>query len=497
MSDNIILKILTDYPDAWKNAKRFKALLLDYLPTDKVTRNLIGISIDELIPNDMLGSYEINKTQAFNYSKRIMNAVGCSSKDASRIVDMWIDYLNGKNNSELRIQLPKYSELTDEQATILNLPYAKRFLIKGVSKTGKTVLSIYRSFQAADVVNEKVILLEADNGSKKDVLEKAQGIDGFLNKVTVLTWSEWLDLLFNEHGMTIPKEDGYDWNSIISAVKLLKKKDEYIVVDSADNVPTELANILAVRAMGVMCFFEERDDSINHDNLNSWIRTLCIEAPYTLSCSYDNQTVISADLTKDDERKSVLVRPGGELLHRPLKFIFLRDVSEEMNELNCKEIADNMNLMLNDMREVDEDNINVYVIIKTLCITDNPYWENPLGEELNLYTWRKQDNKGNFNISDAFDMLGQELDISNMGMHSLPPTVVLLTNSRPSNDYLVSLEHLKKKPWFRKAIKVCVVSDKCDKEIYGFAEQFTGNRELILRIEDIKYISRMFWREPS
>ena len=46
MDNNIISKILADYSDAWKDAKRFKALLLDFLPEDKRLRNLIVISVE-------------------------------------------------------------------------------------------------------------------------------------------------------------------------------------------------------------------------------------------------------------------------------------------------------------------------------------------------------------------------------------------------------------------------------------------------------------------
>lgn len=87
--DNIIIKILKDYPDSWHNRLQFKALLSDYLPSDKMRRNLIMISIDECIPNDIVNKVEIKNQDIFALSKRIMESCGCSEIAAKEIVIMW------------------------------------------------------------------------------------------------------------------------------------------------------------------------------------------------------------------------------------------------------------------------------------------------------------------------------------------------------------------------------------------------------------------------
>ena len=49
------LTIINDqYPDAWNNAKLFKALLMDYYPEDKLLRNLIFTCVEERIPQKMV-----------------------------------------------------------------------------------------------------------------------------------------------------------------------------------------------------------------------------------------------------------------------------------------------------------------------------------------------------------------------------------------------------------------------------------------------------------
>lgn len=89
MDNNIISKILADYPDAWKDAKRFKTLLLDFLPEDKRLRNLIVISVEERIPDDIFQSKSEDALQENAYVKRLVNAVGCSNDDARIVVKLW------------------------------------------------------------------------------------------------------------------------------------------------------------------------------------------------------------------------------------------------------------------------------------------------------------------------------------------------------------------------------------------------------------------------
>lgn len=50
----------------------------------------------------------------------------------------------------MAFNLPKYSELTDQQRVIVNLPLDKNHLVTGAPGTGKSVIAIYR---ASDMVN--------------------------------------------------------------------------------------------------------------------------------------------------------------------------------------------------------------------------------------------------------------------------------------------------------------------------------------------------------
>ena len=91
--NNIIKQILSLYPDVWKDKKRFRALLCDLLPEDKLRRNLISISVDESIPNDIAEKYEISEIEKSRLSKVLIGACGCGENIATEIIELWIDAL--------------------------------------------------------------------------------------------------------------------------------------------------------------------------------------------------------------------------------------------------------------------------------------------------------------------------------------------------------------------------------------------------------------------
>lgn len=96
--ENIIKKILSSYPEVWKDKKRFRALLNDLLPDDKLRRNLIYLCTEENIPDDIEGRSKISDIEKSRLEKVLIKACGCGDNLASEIVGLWIDALIGKHH---------------------------------------------------------------------------------------------------------------------------------------------------------------------------------------------------------------------------------------------------------------------------------------------------------------------------------------------------------------------------------------------------------------
>ena len=85
--------ICENYFEIWNEPARFKALLMDYFPQNKLLRNLLYHSVEEHIPQEIFGKHKIINIEIAVYKERIINACGCSDDWALDIVTMWLEAL--------------------------------------------------------------------------------------------------------------------------------------------------------------------------------------------------------------------------------------------------------------------------------------------------------------------------------------------------------------------------------------------------------------------
>lgn len=158
----------------------------------------------------------------------------------------------------MSFKLPKYSELTEEQRVIVNLPLDKNHLITGAPGTGKSVIAIYR---ASDMANagKDVLMLVYNKPLKMYIKSAVEALD---IDTQVDTWQAWISSFYHdEFGTTYPQIDGaftYDWDVIKKAFGRLGKKYDQIIVDEAQDVPLELIESLMLISKGVTCFMDEK-----------------------------------------------------------------------------------------------------------------------------------------------------------------------------------------------------------------------------------------------
>ena len=93
-SDNVLCQIFSNYPNVWREPNRFKALLMDLLPHDKLKRNLLCICIEEKIPDGLLEKKTITNMEASTYIKKLINACGCTEVLAEQVISLWIEAFN-------------------------------------------------------------------------------------------------------------------------------------------------------------------------------------------------------------------------------------------------------------------------------------------------------------------------------------------------------------------------------------------------------------------
>jgi len=92
--ENVLCKVFGLYPKVWQEPNRFKALLMDFLPQDKLKRNLLCICLEEKIPDELFIRKTVNNIEISIYKKKLINACGCSDSIASEVLSLWMNAFN-------------------------------------------------------------------------------------------------------------------------------------------------------------------------------------------------------------------------------------------------------------------------------------------------------------------------------------------------------------------------------------------------------------------
>lgn len=92
-SEGKLASIIKTYPRVWEDTKLMKALLMDFYPDDKITRNLIFSSVEERIPHDIYVLDVCTQNDYYRFVKRLTTAYGCIETKAEEIVSLWLETL--------------------------------------------------------------------------------------------------------------------------------------------------------------------------------------------------------------------------------------------------------------------------------------------------------------------------------------------------------------------------------------------------------------------
>ena len=123
---NTLKKIIDDYPDSWRNRQKFRALVADYFPTSKLYKNLLIISSEESIPEDIVREKTISDAKVHYLSTRIITASGCQENVAEEIIYAWL-YALGYNFKKKKNKTPA-SKKIDESTLVQNVGLSSRIV---------------------------------------------------------------------------------------------------------------------------------------------------------------------------------------------------------------------------------------------------------------------------------------------------------------------------------------------------------------------------------
>ena len=179
---------------------------------------------------------------------------------------------------------------------------------------------------------------------------------------------------------------------------------------------------------------------------------------------------------------------GEGIAKQELNLVFIIDNSGSMEGEKIGAVNNAIRDVASIMPEVQEDTSDANIKISALVFSDNAKWVFNEPKSVSEFKWKDIDVEGGTNLSDAYDKLTKYLRKKSMGgqmpdLGGVAPILFLMTDGMPTSyDWNKHLEALKKKGWFKVALKYALaIGVDCD-EAMDVLVKFTGNPETVLKV---------------
>ena len=119
---NVLCDLVIKYPAILSDIRLFKALILDYIPNDKLKRNLLIGCLEEDIPQEISLIKDISSQQMYRFEEKLVKAYGCNHMIANEVIEMWYEALKCKGKEKKRYLIKTIkgdiTKITDVQAIV-------------------------------------------------------------------------------------------------------------------------------------------------------------------------------------------------------------------------------------------------------------------------------------------------------------------------------------------------------------------------------------------
>lgn len=179
---------------------------------------------------------------------------------------------------------------------------------------------------------------------------------------------------------------------------------------------------------------------------------------------------------------------------RVMPLIFLVDTSGSMDGAKIASLNTAVRETLNDVGEISKNNSDALIKVAVLEFSSATAWMYPQPIESEKFQWQDLKANGLTSLGSAYSELNDKLSKSHGFMAeptgSRAPTMILITDGQPTDDYKRPLEKLKGNPWFKAGVKVAIAVGDEDTRLDILAE-FTGNKEAVLTVHNVDQLKKI------
>lgn len=171
-----------------------------------------------------------------------------------------------------------------------------------------------------------------------------------------------------------------------------------------------------------------------------------------------------------------------------LNLIFVIDKSGSMDGDKIGAVNNAIRDVLAIMPEIQEDTTNAEIKISAITFSDNADWVNESPKSIEEFKWNDIGAYGGTDYNKVCDKLATFLSKKMNGgqmpdFGGVAPIIILMSDGMPtSSDWEQHLDALKRKGWFKTALKYALAIKIDTKEAMDVLTKFTGNPETVLKV---------------
>ena len=128
------------------------------------------------------------------------------------------------------------------------------------------------------------------------------------------------------------------------------------------------------------------------------------------------------------------------------------------------------------LKEVAAENPNAEVLVGAVKFSSGASWHVSNAVQVEQFDWVDLEANGVTDMGKALELVAEQLDPAVMPQRALPPVLVLISGSKPTDDVNVGLRALMDQPWGKKAVRIAIaIGDDADHTVL---RRFIGLPEL-------------------
>ncbi|UTC63033.1 VWA domain-containing protein [Treponema sp. OMZ 787] len=181
-----------------------------------------------------------------------------------------------------------------------------------------------------------------------------------------------------------------------------------------------------------------------------------------------------------------------EIPRKTMIMFFLIDTSGSMEGEKIASLNDAMRETIPDIKDISDGNADALIKIAVLDFASGTEWITPLPQDFDTFRWQDLEAGGVTDLGEACLELNSKLNRNSFlqdKVGNYAPVIILMSDGAPTDDFNGGLAVLKQNKWFGAAIKIALsIGQDADNDVLA---EFTGNRELVIPIQNKAAMKRM------